>query len=176
MSLGRSGVYKVGDVGPGGGIVFYVAPSTFASPGSDCGSNCRYLEAAPAPSDGDPALPWATPANRRRSVATAIGIGSGRANTIAILKQGGDSGTAAEYAYEYVNGGKTDWHLPSETELNMLWKHREIVGGFAFDLYWSSSEGSSSSAWLQDFLGGDWDKDGFRAKTLAGRVRPMRAF
>jgi hypothetical protein len=42
-------VYSVGDVGPGGGIVFYVHPTgTFTSIGSDGGLNCKYLEAAPA--------------------------------------------------------------------------------------------------------------------------------
>jgi hypothetical protein len=42
-------VYSVGDVGPGGGIVFYVHQNgTFASTGSDCGANCKYLEFAPA--------------------------------------------------------------------------------------------------------------------------------
>lgn len=41
-------VCKVGDIGPGGGVVFYVHPdgATFSSPGSDCASNCKYLEVA----------------------------------------------------------------------------------------------------------------------------------
>jgi len=95
------------------------------------------------------------------------------ANTIAILEQGGNSGTAAEYALEYVNGGKTDWHLPSKDELNELRKHRAIVGGFANDFYRSSSEANATAAWLQDFL------NGFQFSTLNksinGRVRPVRA-
>lgn len=41
------GACVAGNTGPGGGIVFYVAPTTFASTGSACTPNCKYLEAAP---------------------------------------------------------------------------------------------------------------------------------
>jgi len=168
-----SGGYKVGDIGPGGGIVFYVAPSTFASPGSDCASSCRYLGAAPAPRGGDPWLPWAAGVNSRRLVGTSTGIGSGRANTIAILEQGGNSGTAAEYAYEYVRGGKRDWHLPSKDELDELFKRRRLVGGFVDYYYRSSSEFNVTNAWIQGFGYGSQYGTG---KTPSHRVRPVRAF
>ena len=180
---GASGGYKLGDVGPGGGIVFYVAPSTFASPGSDCASVCRYLEAAPARRDGEPRLRWASENNQERSVRTATGIGSGMANTIAILKQGGNSGTAADYASKYVNGGKTDWHLPSIRELVELFERQDVVGwgdmgrtGDVAPWYWSSSEFSKSAAWYQYnlFLSGPQSSDS--PKWDSHRVRPVRAF
>ena len=37
----------MGDTGPGGGIVFYVAASNFTALYSPCNRTCRYLEAAP---------------------------------------------------------------------------------------------------------------------------------
>ena len=103
------GVCAVGDTGPGGGKVFYVSASAFASTGSDCGSNCYSLEAAP--SDHSPAIVWATIAEKcwnitdgsnnnscqnysvysphyipnqtdSRTAATAIGEGMANTNTI----------------------------------------------------------------------------------------------
>ena len=46
----EGGACIVGDTGPGGGKVFYVQASggTFTSTGSDCGTACKYLEAAPS--------------------------------------------------------------------------------------------------------------------------------
>jgi hypothetical protein len=42
-------VYVVGNIGPGGGFVFYVQAGggTFTSTGSDCNTACKYLEVAP---------------------------------------------------------------------------------------------------------------------------------
>jgi len=39
-------ICSVGDIGPGGGVVFYVG-ATFAETGATCGANCHYLESAP---------------------------------------------------------------------------------------------------------------------------------
>jgi hypothetical protein len=63
-SCANGGTCVVGDTGPGGGIVFYVhddADDLFTSTGSDCGSNCRYLEMAPNDFAGDHL--WATAVN-----------------------------------------------------------------------------------------------------------------
>jgi len=184
------GDYKVGDVGPGGGIVIYVARRMFASPGSDCASSCRYLEAAPAPSDGDPTLLWSSSAKRGLPfIQTATGIGSGMANTIAIVQQFKNSSTAAKYAFEYVNNGKGDWHLPSKDELNELWKQRAIFD-YLWGTYWSSSQVAGyavgvgyNMAWAQYFYvsinGLSRDGDQVRYYTNVGlgcNVRPVRAF
>lgn len=95
------------------------------------------------------------------------------ANTIAILEQGGNSGTAAEYAHEYVNGGKNDWHLPSIEELASLFERRAIVGGFWGGYYWSSSE--KLDVWIQDFSRLGYQSLG-GVKTGRNWVRPVRAF
>ena len=41
------GTCAVGDLGPGGGYVFYVSASYFTSAGSTCNTTCKYLEVAP---------------------------------------------------------------------------------------------------------------------------------
>jgi hypothetical protein len=88
----------VGDTGPGGGKVFYVAPTTFASPGSACGTACKYLEAAPigwitaatpagqtnckvaGTSTADPKCEWSGNTTTRIGT-TSNAIGAGYANT-----------------------------------------------------------------------------------------------
>jgi hypothetical protein len=169
----------VGDTGPGGGIVFYVSATNFTSTGSDCETTCKYLEAAP--SGGDVQRSWATDGNDINTVplgATAFEIGSGMANTNAIQAQSGNvaATSAAVYAYEYTNNGKTDWHLPSLEELNQLYSSRGEVGvGTEASIYWSSSESEldDDEAWYQDF------GTGYRAyygKYAPSYVRPVRAF
>ena len=140
------GACRVGDTGPGGGKVFYVAPTTFTSTGSACGTACKYLEAAP--------VGWmkaATPAGQTNCVrpgtrlvdpqcvwsgntTTAIGttstaIGAGYANTSAIIAQSNVAGTSATVARAFQGGGKTDWSLPSKDELNQMYLQRSAIGG-----------------------------------------------
>jgi len=75
-----NGVYIVGDIGPGGGFIFYVNKKGFkcgpnyTDTGSPTGGLCRYLEVAPSgwsnvkPGSRDPYLNWATEANRFKAV------------------------------------------------------------------------------------------------------------
>ena len=66
-----------------------------------------------------------------------------------------------------------DWFLPSIDELNELYLHKDIVGGFANVYYWSSTEDYSAYAWYQDFSGGIL---GNFSKNFPLRVRAVRAF
>ena len=65
------------------------------------------------------------------------------------------------------------WHLPAKTELKMLYEHRNVVGGFAKDDYWSATELDSNSAWIQGFGNGDQDRYNKYSKLS---VRAVRAF
>jgi hypothetical protein len=178
------GTYNVGDTGPGGGIVFYVHQNgTFASPGSDCGSSCKYLEAAPSDfigdDGGDDVFEWCSDTESKLNV-SETGIGTGMANTTsadAVCTSG-----AIQIAADYSNNGKTDWHLPSKDELNELYKYayqlpartsRATRPGFLADFYWSSSVHSANFAWTQYF--GNGTQHG-ASKAYSDRVRPVRAF
>ena len=201
----------VGETGPGGGTVFYDATSLFTSAGSACGTACRYLEVAPSgwiksssyigqndclPSASkmslDPRCVWSSHTSSWTQIwSSGTAIGTGYANTSAVITQNSPAGTAATVARAFQGGGKTDWFLPSKDELNALckWAYSDTVnaicnrdsfggswlknGGFAYGHYWSSTDRSPEMAWSQFFKGG------MPANEFKGAhwyVRPVRAF
>ena len=162
--------YAIGDLGPGGGTVFYITD------GGEHG-----LEAAPNGLEklsGDHSMEWgcfgiSIPNTR------GTGIGTGARNTRKIMLaawkiQAGctDTGIAAKIANDYFYF-YDDWYLPSKDELYDL---KDVIGGFAADSYWSSSEdkdGDGGSVWYQDFTNG-LQSSGLKDYFL--RVRVVRAF
>jgi hypothetical protein len=138
-------VYSVGQTGPGGGTVFYVATSPFAC-GPTRSATCTYLEAAPALWDagaGEPIRRWANTTYESRAVnnasspetATATAIGWGYRNTRAIILQGNsDTATSAAAladSHTVTVSGVVydDWYLPSQDELNQMCKWQRGITG-----------------------------------------------
>lgn len=161
--------YAVGDIGPGGGIVFYVSPQVFASPGSNCGNNCRYFEVTTA--DIPNLQPWCSN-NDGLIGASAPGIGMGMSNTTKadLVCTSGAIQLAADYSQNKIS----DWHLPSKDELNLLANISKSVGVFRNDLYYSSTEASSWDAWSQ-IMESNGNQYTFQKFQLSW-VRPVRAF
>jgi hypothetical protein len=131
--------YAVGETGPGGGIVFYLTDTT----------GLHGLEAAPV--DQSSGIEWGCYGYVVGGTSEAIG--TGLANTNAIIKACGRA-TAAGIAANYSLGGVTGWYLPSRRELNQLYEQYTVVGGFANNAYWSSTEGDSNGAWSRFFDSG----------------------
>ncbi len=107
---------------------------------------------------------------------TDTAIGTGAANTSQIINVLGRNGVAASLCRNYRGGGYHDWSLPSEDELNELYKNSAVVGGLASDYYWSSSEyvGSYATvAWSQYFSNGTQSTN---LKYATYYVRAVRAF
>ena len=130
----------------------------------------RYLETAPSDQDQG-RVEWG---ERRTSVDdTSTAIGTGKANTEAIVTKLGNGNYAAKLCYDLELGGYDDWFLPSKDELNELYKQKSTVGGFASNSYWSSSEYSSYGAWGQGFING-YQSDNYKYLDL--HVRAVRAF
>ena len=175
--------YSLGDSGPGGGKVFYVSTAGFTSSGSACNTSCHYLEARVEDVTDDTyfndktAIRWClndnTPATSRRN------IGSGYGNTQLMMKCGSSTaGVLANNMTSTVNNVTfTDWFLPSKAELNALLDHREYVGEFLPQEYWSSSyyEGdfANDKAWSQAPGGNPF---GGAFKSEGQHVRLIRAF
>ena len=192
-SCATGGACAVGDTGPGGGKVFYVATSKFTSTGSDCGTKCRYLEAAPigwiaaatpagqpscysaGSTTQDPMCQWS--GNEGDAIGTTgTGIGTGYANTSAMIAQSSAVGKAGTAARAFQGGGKTDWHLPSLDELEQLYNLKDTVGGVTGYFYWSSSEFDADEAWADAAWIQNPANQAHTGKFQGGSVRPVRAF
>jgi hypothetical protein len=109
------------------------------------------------------------------SGADGSAIGTGNQNTIDIMAGCATAGIAARLCGDLVQGGFSDWYLPSKDELNKLYLNKDAIGGFGLlTLYWSSTEYNSSDAQFQDFY------DGFQATynkdATALYVRAIRSF
>lgn len=112
----------------------------------------------------------------------------GLGNSQAIRDKLGDARSAAKLCLDYevdeagntpCQEGKTcyrDWFLPAKKQLHCLYQHRQEIGGFSEDYYWSSSEFAGYpeySAWdlyFSDKNHDDAGEDDFE------RVRCVRYF
>ena len=166
----------IGDIGPGGGVVFY-----------DAGSQQpwgRYLEVAPAGWNGggeDPTAKWCDKDDYKEydddklipiPEEETYQIGSGATNT-RIMLASCPSGAAVRAA-AYRGGGKDDWFLPSLGELRELSKEKSRVGVFGQDCkYWSSSQ---YNQWAADYLIIKHGRGAEDNKFKNFCVRPIRAF
>ena len=108
---------------------------------------------------------------------TSTALGTGAANTAAIVAGCSKAGTAARICNDLELNGYSDWYLPSRDELNKLYINRKAIGDFANKYYWSSSEVDKEFkeySWVQSFGNGS-QYGGFRSNTL-GCVRAVRSF
>ena len=204
LTCATGGSCTVGvDRGAGGGIVFYYSATAFTSTGSDCDTNCHYLEASPTdPATSVVAVTTAavcyargstsgtsdcqqnsiysgtfTAQSASRTAANAIGMGMANTNQIyARLTTEGRVATssyAAGFARAYTNNSKTDWFLPSKDELTQLVANNSSLGGWTSGTYWSSSE-------YEYFMDAIMTAYGFMGhsgyfKSTSAYVRPVRA-
>lgn len=193
----RTREYKVGDVGPAGGYIFYDCDADNETGNADglnssvCG--WRYLEVAPTDT-GKLAFGYYRPdgSSNVSTSASDTAIGCGQANTKALVGAMGDATYTAEkvadskasYAAKSCTdftvqvGNKTykDWFLPSKDELNALYSFAANFGLLAefsnYD-YWTSSEQGTAQSLLQNFSTGNqysYDKSDLNC------VRAIRAF
>ncbi len=156
--------YAIGEIGPSGvGIVFYI---------TDGGRHG--LEAAPH--DQNLSLAWITGGSTQTTENgnTSTAIGTGLANSNAIIVQSGHTGSAAKVCRNYRGGGMTDWFLPSSYELHELCLQKDNLAAYAGYTYWSSHEYDLNTSHCINFdncymITG-------AAKSAAHRVRAVRAF
>jgi hypothetical protein len=128
--------YKIGDTGPGGGTIFFVDYH-------DQYSEFNYLEVAPQECNAE--MNWAqtiTPVPSAKGW-EARSVGSGKANTAAILLAYPSEtilDNAAKFASSCSSGNKTDWFLGSFGEMALLYRNNLGIGDLSDeDSYWTSS-------------------------------------
>lgn len=168
--------YKVGDIGPAGGIIFYVKDSY--------SEGWRYLEAA------KDALPGQYEWGSSGSFKTKTNLGTGKSNTKILLDAKAEkpslSFPPAEACADYGKGTDyNDWFLPSKVELViMMTKLEEITGKTDTNSYWSSSEYPQSTTWSAYYVRYEYvESTGYRGynsyaskTTIKYYVRPIRSF
>ena len=132
-----TGRYKIGDIGSGGGYIFY--DKGYVSDG------WRYIVAAPPNTEFE--ADWNTAINRCKEL---------KINDI------------------------TGWSLPDKDQLNLMYEnlHKNGIGGFQNDWYWSSSRHTDYDldAWNQDFRDGSQDHYSAFNTGNQFRVRAVLAF
>ena len=151
----------------GGGIVAYILQS--GDPGYDANIQHGLIAATADQSTG---IQWYN-GSYVATGATATAIGTGQANTTAIVEKQGAGSYAAKLCNDLTVGSYSDWFLPSKDELDKLYTNKVAIGGFADYYYWSSSEGNAFYAWVQYFGSGGQD---YYDKSFNRRVRAVRAF
>lgn len=145
----------------GGGIVFYIDESSIHGLIS-------------ATSDQSSQANWGCGGTLISGLNIGTSIGTGQANTNAIINQCNEIGIAARICHNLVLNDYNDWFLPSRDELTQLFNQRNVVGGFASYYYWSSSQYDADNADYQDFYLNYLSS--YRTKETLGYVRAIRAF
>ena len=153
----------------GGGKIAYVLQS--GDPGYVAGQWQGLIAAA---ADQGTAIAWSNiTATLIGAAAQGASLGTGQANTAAIVAQPGCTGGAAYLCYYLTEGGYSDWYLPSKDELNKLYLNRAAIGGLVINGYWTSHEYAAEAAWSQSFFNGSQFHG---PKAMTAGVRAVRAF
>ncbi len=103
---------------------------------------------------------------------TSTAIGTGQANTIAILNGCNTDWIAARLCDDLVLNGYSDWFLPSKEELTQLYNNRSVINGLEGP-YWSSSQYNDWDAWYLDSYFGNFSS---YWKAYSFNVRAIRTF
>ena len=107
----------MGDVGPGGGTVFYVGTSKIGSYGAKYPGG-KYLEFI----DPNPNTTY-----KFKCVMhihdLKTGIGAGAENTARYREKCSDTDSPVVLASNATNGGKSDWFIPSMEDLNQICRY-----------------------------------------------------
>jgi hypothetical protein len=155
----------------GGGIIFYVDSS---------GQHGLIASTEDQSSD----IKWYNGVFRNLESILEDGVGAGAKNTIKIVEaqiKDNPKGyfaakICADYSVTVAGVIYKDWYLPSQSELDLLQKQKDLVGGFGgyVTTYWSSNEGGGEHRAITERMSDGhirgWDLD------TENRVRAIRAF
>ncbi len=130
--------YSINDAGPANGTIYYIN-------GDAATDGWKYLEMS---AELHSAYVWITGGSSATTLngSTSWLMGTGQANTTAIINQAGHTGSAAQLcnAHSVTNNGVTfdDWYLASQNEMQQMRNNLSFTSGW----YWSSSEADASNA------------------------------
>jgi len=177
-TLWAAKTYKIGDAGPGGGIVFYVSEEGFrVYDGKGGDVICHYLEMSKNTLGVSQWFP------KYSNIGTQTGLGYGKSNTYMILNAKTPKGLKEEncaayrcskYSTSTTKAG--EWWLPSKDELDLVYQNQKdaVLASCTTKWHWSSSENGDDLAWSKIFGNGGWYFNPKDYTTYS--VRAVRAF
>lgn len=144
-----------------GGVVFYIN-----------GTGQHGLIAAPS---NQGTVNWGCEGSYVSGTSTLLG--TGQANTTAIVNTCSTSGIAARICDDLVLDGYSDWYLPSKAELKLMHEnlHLQGLGNFQMNRYWSSSQYDAQFAWCQ-FFNLNLNQLYYDKDLIAYPIRAVRSF
>jgi len=157
----------------GGGIVFYVW---------DNGRHGLIAATSNLSFGGTTGFTWGPTANYVMAIRNGINAGMSNTERI-IIKQGAGIGNyaamvAAHYSFNGNGWGDYgDWYLPSKYELQLLFKQKNVVGGFTNTTYvWSSTEADDKTAYTLNFFSSTGTVQAEPKNLNPRSVRAIRSF
>jgi hypothetical protein len=155
----------------GGGIIFHIDSS--GQHGLICSSNDYG------------GLPWGCPSiiggNITNVSGTSDQIGTGAINTAFIVAACNDRPIAASFCADLILNGYSDWYLPSQGDLNLIYNRLVVPGvilNYSMCWHWSSTQHPTVPEWalLTSFCPLHDGRD-FHLKWVTDpRIRPVRSF
>lgn len=171
-TINLNNINEIGDFNYGG-VIFWLDPATNNSSGLVC---------AVSDQSNSIGASWGSNTPTIGNVATAIG--TGQANTNAILAVHTQGTNAAKLCNSYTANGYSDWYLPSKDELNEMFVNKSIIqttsaanGGANFKnyAYWTSSEHATDpTRALNQFF--NFGSQNSNQKAAIFHVRAIRTF
>ena len=153
-----------------GGIVAYVLQA--GDPGYIAGQTHGIIA---APTDQSTSIQWYN-GNVLATGASGTILGTGYANTNAIVAIQGAGNYAAKLCYDLIIDGYSGWYLPSKDELGKLYLSKSIIGIYhdGNHVIWeSSSEAWTGVSWGVNFTDG---LPGTYPTYQVGHVRAIKSF
>ena len=174
------GLCSIGDIGPGGGYVFYISGTTIDS-ATGISDGGTYLEVAPKG--------WSAPGSEYQgqwaAAATSVSgtsraVGQGAENTRKIIAALPSTTNLAKVTADLTYGGKSDWFFPSSDEVKAMYTNLFAAskGDFSASNYWASTQDdlNSSPSRADTYWFGAGNTYSPTDKLNSYYLRPIRAF